>query len=891
MHVLILTHGTIHDVDRVLSGNSIRAWNFAQGLVEAGFEVTLVYPRELAAPEDLDRSTLGPCDVRFFADPIDLHRIIAEIQPEAILVGYWELLEHFPDDYAIPLIVDLIAPRILEVLFQEGESVDRHASRMLALYRKASRFICGTERQRRFLIPWLILAGFDVRFGAPIDIIPISTAPIATPPRRAPDGPWTLVTGGVTWPWRMGERYLQAIKSSLADGGAMSGRLIHLSGHYVHEADAVVRSDRDAPVDEARVGDESGAGLLPYGEMERFFRERCHIGIELSDYNLEREFSASFRSIEFLRCGLPVICNDYLDLADAIRAYDAGWVIERPEDLTELLRAIAAQPESYEQKSRNALRLIEDVFDHRKRVRPLIDFLRAPATPGRRTDWLFQGAEPVIAELEREARRLQDVVRARDDKIAALEGELQAVLTSSSWRLTAPVRALVIRMRQMRGSVLHRLLFHLKTAWRHPGPLPAFAAAAERYRDAAPSEPLPRRDQTGRYVAIVTREDVFPTNHGAAVKIERSAWGLSHSVDGVFLITGDWGRYYVFRKGHAEEHYFPRWIRMAGPLGLSGRKRLLRMGVPLNEAYIYHASHDWGYAIRLGYLALRYRIILYQAEFPAYVIPCLRVARWRPATTMLVEHNVECDRIKTQYPETSVDAYEWLRDLEVDACNQVDHVIAVSEPDRALLVKHGVQPEKISVIPHGVDLGRFDREYPTGLRETYGIPAEISILVYHGIYSYRPNLESIEVMATEILPRLKARGIAVKVFAIGPEPPPSSPHPDVIFTGSVDELAPFIKSADLAVVPLQQGGGTRMKILEYFAAKVPVITTAKGIEGIPVEHGVHALILDSFDEIADAIVHVLAHPEDGARMAERAKAYVNDLDWKRIAQRYLDLLK
>uniref|UniRef100_UPI003594407D glycosyltransferase family 4 protein n=1 Tax=Thiocapsa sp. TaxID=2024551 RepID=UPI003594407D len=366
--------------------------------------------------------------------------------------------------------------------------------------------------------------------------------------------------------------------------------------------------------------------------------------------------------------------------------------------------------------------------------------------------------------------------------------------------------------------------------------------------------------------------------------------GLSHFVDGVLLISGDWGRYYIFKAGVAEEHIFPRWIRLTGLMNRFSRKKVLHSGMPLNEAYIYQAWHDWSYAARLLYLAFKYRIILYQAEFPAYAKPCLQVSRIKPATTLLVEHNVECDRIRTQYPATTPKAYEWLRNLEIVVCNQVDHVIAVSQPDRDLLIAHGVEPRKVQVVPHGVDLRLFDRSYSFGLRDLYELPSSSPIIVYHGIYSYRPNLESVELLASEILPRLRARGIDARVFAIGPEPPAESPHPDVVFTGSVDNLAPYLKSADIAVVPLQKGGGTRMKILEYFAASVPVVTTSKGIEGIPAEPGIHAVIVDDFEGIADAVVHLLEHPQEARAIAERSKAYVDALDWTSIAKRYLDLL-
>ena len=72
-------------------------------------------------------------------------------------------------------------------------------------------------------------------------------------------------------------------------------------------------------------GRESAAGvietspLLPYREFSKYLTQQAHIGVELADWNVERAFSQSFRSLDFLRHGLPLICNDYLPLAGLIR--------------------------------------------------------------------------------------------------------------------------------------------------------------------------------------------------------------------------------------------------------------------------------------------------------------------------------------------------------------------------------------------------------------------------------------------------------------------------------------------------------------------------------------------------------------------------------------------
>ena len=163
------------------------------------------------------------------------------------------------------------------------------------------------------------------------------------------------------------------------------------------------------------------------------------------------------------------------------------------------------------------------------------------------------------------------------------------------------------------------------------------------------------------------------------------------------------------------------------------------------------------------------------------------------------------------------------------------------------------------------------------------------LLAYHGTYSYEPNVEALQVFADELLPRLEKTGLRCHVLAIGRNPPATSPHPRIHVTGSVENLAEWLKAADMAVVPLLEGGGTRMKIIDCFAARLPLISTSKGIEGIPVENGRDALIIDEWDDMAAAIAELSRDREKAEILAENGHVLAKKLDWQVIARRYLDL--
>jgi glycosyltransferase involved in cell wall biosynthesis len=124
------------------------------------------------------------------------------------------------------------------------------------------------------------------------------------------------------------------------------------------------------------------------------------------------------------------------------------------------------------------------------------------------------------------------------------------------------------------------------------------------------------------------------------------------------------------------------------------------------------------------------------------------------------------------------------------------------------------------------------------------------------------------------------------VLAVGKEAPASSPHERIHFTGSVTDVAPWLKAADLAVIPLVEGGGTRMKIIDCFAAQLPVISTCKGIEGIPIEPGRQALVIDDWQAMAEAIADLHQNSEQRQALAAAGHELAKALDWSEIARRY-----
>ena len=94
----------------------------------------------------------------------------------------------------------------------------------------------------------------------------------------------------------------------------------------------------------------------------------------------------------------------------------------------------------------------------------------------------------------------------------------------------------------------------------------------------------------------------------------------------------------------------------------------------------------------------------------------------------------------------------------------------------------------------------------------------------------------------------------------------------------------------MVVVPLLDGGGTRLKILEAFAAKRPVVSTAKGAEGIDAEHKREVLIADESTEFAASVLRLLSNSAEAMRIGNAGYRLAKQrYDWSSIQHQILNL--
>lgn len=154
-------------------------------------------------------------------------------------------------------------------------------------------------------------------------------------------------------------------------------------------------------------------------------------------------------------------------------------------------------------------------------------------------------------------------------------------------------------------------------------------------------------------------------------------------------------------------------------------------------------------------------------------------------------------------------------------------------------------------------------------------PGERFRLLFVGSMGYLPNEDAALYFIAEVLPLLRAsadRPVVLTVIGSSPSPWLCSlaQAEGVVVTGHVSDLAPFYRDADVALAPLRTGGGTRIKILEAFAHRCPVVATRIGAEGIDCSDGEHLLIAEDAQGLAAACLRLLRDHVFGRRLAARA---------------------
>src|SRR5258706_7908235 len=183
------------------------------------------------------------------------------------------------------------------------------------------------------------------------------------------------------------------------------------------------------------------------------------------------------------------------------------------------------------------------------------------------------------------------------------------------------------------------------------------------------------------------------------------------------------------------------------------------------------------------------------------------------------------------------------------------HIVAVSEEDAAAMRSlFGVT--RVTPISTGVNLEYFAPPPD---------PAPHADIVFVGSMDWFANIDAVIWFVREVLPLIRRERPTVGLAVVGRTPSHeilnlAADDPGILVTGTVPDVRPYFLGAEISIVPLRIGGGTRLKIYESMAAETAVVSTRIGAEGVDVTSPENIRIADSAQSFAAECLNLLSDP-------------------------------
>ena len=169
---------------------------------------------------------------------------------------------------------------------------------------------------------------------------------------------------------------------------------------------------------------------------------------------------------------------------------------------------------------------------------------------------------------------------------------------------------------------------------------------------------------------------------------------------------------------------------------------------------------------------------------------------------------------------------------------------------------------------------------------------EEDVIAFSGNFEYHPNIAAVRFLTKEIWPSLANRYPGLRLRLIGKNPGAVSQYTSGVAgietTGAVEDAVAELARAKVAIVPLLSGSGTRLKILEAWAAARPVVSTAIGAEGLGARTGVDMVIADTAPSFVASVIELLGSYERRRRIGLAGRQTYEDAftwhtAWEKLA--------
>ena len=260
-----------------------------------------------------------------------------------------------------------------------------------------------------------------------------------------------------------------------------------------------------------------------------------------------------------------------------------------------------------------------------------------------------------------------------------------------------------------------------------------------------------------------------------------------------------------------------------------------------------------------------------------------------PAPRILVQHEagVESAREAMRSPLSAGRIMSWLdllawQRFERKVLQQVQTVVVFTERDH----------ESVSRLSADIPVMRipFGTEIPERAPDASEEPLS---LLFVGNFKHLPNLDAADRLINRIFPQVQDQIPEARLYLVGDHLRSTFMNradKNVICTGYVPDVKPYLDKASIVVVPVRLGGGMRVKILEALSAGKAIVASSLAVEGLGLVNGEQVILAEENEEFSRAIIDLLRSPHQRASFASRTRVWAGEnLSWEKTVLAYDDL--
>lgn len=383
-------------------------------------------------------------------------------------------------------------------------------------------------------------------------------------------------------------------------------------------------------------------------------------------------------------------------------------------------------------------------------------------------------------------------------------------------------------------------------------------------------------------VLFVSPYPVYPPTHGGGVFMYQTICELAKLCELHLIIMLDYSR-----ELEPHQHLKQFCASVQFIVRLEGKHKAFGSIEPHAVREFRNPDLDW----LIHRQVLLHQIDVVQLE---YTVMAQYAAHYRQIPSIVFEHDVYFQSIARGLPFmisalTRIKArFEYLRALrfEIQQLPLADRVQVCSADNREVL--ESFLPELKGRIDDnfraGIDTKRYD--FRTEGREP-------DTLLFLGSFRHVPNQEALNWFIHRVMPRIAERRPQTRLAVIGSDPPPRHSLPEtagnIELIGFVEDVREPLGHYALFICPILSGSGVRVKLLEAFAAGIPVVSTRLGAEGLAGADGDICALADSPEDFAAHVLDLLENPAKASAMATRARVdVVANRDMETMTHRLLE---